>query len=132
MEQLTIVVDDKVGLLADISYILGKSKINIESLSVVSMEKKAILTFFVKDAARASALLASNGYKVLENEVIVVKLKDEPGTLSRLTQLLSKEKLNILNLYFVAKDKGESILAVKLDKPSKAKRVLAPFMKIDS
>ncbi|MCX8198370.1 MAG: hypothetical protein N3F07_04260 [Candidatus Micrarchaeota archaeon] len=131
MEQLTIITDDKVGLLADISYILGKAKINIESLMVVSMSGKAILTFFVKDALRATRLLKANGYKVLESEILIVKLKDEPGQLSKMSSLLVSENINILNLYFVAKDKGYSLLALRVDKPKKARKVLEPYLALD-
>ncbi len=120
MEQLTVVVEDKVGVLADISYLLGKSKINIDSMTAVSMGKKAILTFFVKDPVRAAQLLKSNGYKILESEVLVVRIKDEPGQMAYLTGLLAKEKINVLNLYYVAKEKGTAIVAVRVDNTTKA------------
>jgi len=131
MEQITVVVDDKVGVLADISYILGKAKINIESLLVASMSGKAILTFFVKDEAHATKLLRASGYKVLESEVLVVRLKNEPGQLSQMSSMLVAEKINILNLYFIAKEKGSSILALRVDKTKKAKKVLGPYMKLE-
>jgi len=131
MEQITVVVDDKVGVLADISYVLGKAKINIESLLVVSMSGKAILTFFVKDEARATKLLRASGYKVLESEILVVRLKDAPGQLSQMSSMLVAEKISILNLYFIAKEKGGSILALRVDKTKKAKKVLAPYMKLE-
>ncbi len=131
MDQLTVVVDDKVGVLADISYLLGKSRINIDSLTAVSMGKKAILTFFVKDSVRAAQLLKSNGYKLLESEILVVRLKDEPGQMAELTGLLAHEKINVLNLYYVAKEKGTAIVAVRVDKTTKAKKVLQHLMKLD-
>ncbi len=34
MKQITILVDDKVGVLADVSYLLGRSKVNIEAIAV--------------------------------------------------------------------------------------------------
>jgi len=131
MEQLTIVVEDKVGVLADISYLFGKAKINIDSISAVSLSGKAVITFFVKDAARANAFLKSNGYKVLESEIMVLRLKDEPVQLSKLSSLLVKEKVNILNLYFIAKEKGTSLLALRVDKPKKAKKLLAPYLELE-
>ena len=131
MEQITIIVDDKVGLLADISYILGKAKINIESLMVASMSGKAILTFFVKDEERATRILKASGYKVLESEILVVRLRDEPGQLSKMSSMLVSENISILNLYFIAKEKGSSIIALRVDKTKKAKKVLEPYMKLE-
>jgi len=52
IKQITVVAEDKVGLLADISYILGKAKINIESLSVEVQGNKCLIDISVKDEAR--------------------------------------------------------------------------------
>lgn len=131
MEQLTVIVEDKVGVLADISYLLGKSKINIDSLTAVSMGKKAILTFFVKDPLRAAQVLKSNGYKILESEVLVVRLKDEPGQMAHLTGLLAKEKISVTSLYYVAKENGVAIVAVRVDKTTKARKALAHLMNLE-
>lgn len=131
MEQITLVMEDKVGALADISYLLGKSRINIESLTAVSMDGKAIITFFVKDARKAAHLLKSNGYKTLESEILVVRLKDEPGKMAEFTGLLAKNRISVLNLYYLAKEKGVAIVAVHVDKTTKAKHVLAKMMNLE-
>ena len=131
MEQITVVVDDRVGLLADISYLLGKARLNIEALTVATVSGKAIMSFVVKDEKRAKQVLAANGYRVLESEVLIVRLKDEPGELSKLSALLLRHKISILNLYFLAKEPGWGFLALRTDKTKKAKGVLAPYLKID-
>lgn len=128
MKEITIVGEDKVGSLADISYILGKARINIESVSATSMEGKAIVSLMLKDDKRATELLKSNGYQVLEAEIFVVKLADEPGRLSEITKMLSNEGVSISSLYVVAKDKGVTIVALRADKPHKAKKLLAPYL----
>ena len=50
MKSLTIVADDRVGLLSDISYVLGKSKINIESISVDVIGNKAVIVLTIKNS----------------------------------------------------------------------------------
>ena len=131
MKEITIVADDKVGMLADISYILGKAKINIESVTASAMEGKAIVTLMLKDEKRAAELLKNNGYKVLESEIFVVKLKDEPGQLSGLSKELSDAGVSISSLYVVARDKGATVVALRVDKPHKAKKVLAQHILAD-
>lgn len=130
MKQMTVIVSDKVGVLADISYLLGKAKINIESVSAASSQGKAVLTFLLKDEKKAAHLLKENGYHVLESEIFVIRIKDEPGELSKLSSILVKEKIGISSLYIVAKERGFSIVALKTDKPKKAKKILSPYMKI--
>ena len=132
VKQIAVVADDKVGVLADISYILGKSKINIESLSVVSMERKAVLVFFVKDEKRACQLLKANGYNVLESEIIIARIHDQPGELSKLSSILAKAGVNILNLYVIAREHGESVVALRVDKTAKAKKLLSAYASLES
>ncbi|MCX8174872.1 MAG: ACT domain-containing protein [Candidatus Micrarchaeota archaeon] len=131
-KQITLVVDDKVGVLADVACILGKARINIESISAVSMEGKAIITLFVSDEKRAAGLLRKYGFHILESEIIVLKLKDEPGELSKVSSALSEAGINIINLYIIAKERGFSIIAAKVDKPSAAKRLLKPYLDIEA
>lgn len=131
MDQITVVTKDSVGALADISYILGKAKINIDSLSTIALSGKVVLVFIIKDPKKAKSVLENNGYTVLESEILVLKLKDEPGQLSKMSALLSKQKINILNLYFIAREKGKSVVALRVDKYAKAKKLLKPYLNIE-
>jgi hypothetical protein len=128
MKQMTIITEDKVGVIADISYILGKAKINIEAISAEVYGGKGVINLMVKDEEKATKLLTANGYKVLESELLVIKLKDEPGELSKVTSLLKKAKVNIKNLYILAKGEGIVIDALSVDKPKKAKKLLKDYL----
>ncbi|VVB57694.1 ACT domain protein [uncultured archaeon] len=59
MEQLTIVENDRLGLLADIAGILGQSRINIDMLHAEAADGKAIIMLAVSDGRKARELLAS-------------------------------------------------------------------------
>jgi len=128
MKQITIVAEDKVGVIADISYILGKAHLNIEAISAEVYGGKGVVNLTVKDEAKAARLLSANGYKVLESEIIVVKVKDEPGSLSEISRLLKDAGVNIENLYLLTRGEGVSIDAINVDKPKKAKKVLAKYL----
>ncbi len=128
MKTLTIVADDKVGLLADISYILGKAKINIENISVDVVGGKAIITIGVSDKERTKSILEAANYKVNDVESIVVKLQDKPGELGKITNLLAKEGINITNVHMITKDGKNTIIALIVDKPRKAELLLKDYM----
>ena len=132
MKQIAVVAEDRVGLLADISYILGKARINIESVSVQVHGGKAVINLTVKDYEKATRMLTSNGYRVLSTEIFIIKLKDEPGEMSKMSKILRDNSINIESLYIVARgEDGFAIHALKVDKPKKARKLLAPFMKIE-
>ena len=128
MKQITIVADDKIGALADISYILGKAKLNIESLSAEVYGGKLMINITVKDEKRAASLLTANNYKVLESEILIVKVKDEPGELSKVSKILKEGDVNIGSLYLLARGDGFSLDAIKVDKPKKAKSMLKSYL----
>jgi hypothetical protein len=128
MKQITIVAEDKVGVIADISYILGKAHINIEAISAEVYGGKGVVNLTVKDESKAAKLLSASGYKVLESEIIVIKVKDEPGKLSEVSKLLKDSGVNIENLYLLTRGEGVSIDAISVDKPKKAKKILAKYL----
>jgi hypothetical protein len=128
MKEITIVSEDKVGLLADISYILGSARINIESLSAVTHGNTCIISLSVKDEKRATDILRNNGYSVLESELIVVKIKDEPAQMAQFTKKMVDEKINMIEMRQLSKDGQYDTYAVKVDHASKARRVLAEYL----
>ena len=124
-----MVAEDKVGLLADISYILGKAKINIESLSVEVQGHKCLIDLSIKNEAKATSLLTSSGYQVLKADVLVVKIKNEPAQMAQFTSRLAKEKINTVSMRLITKENGYDTYALQVDHAAKAKRVLAAYMK---
>jgi predicted amino acid-binding ACT domain protein len=104
MKSITIVADDKVGLLADISYILAKSKINIDAISVEVVE--------------------AAGYSCEDPGAIVIKIPDRPGEVSKITASLSKEGVKVQNTNMLAKDGSISVLSLMVDKQKRASVVL--------
>lgn len=124
MKPITIVENDRVGLLADISYILAKNKINIETISVNVVGGKAIIVLTVNNPKKAVDVLSQNHYKNLEADYFVVKLEDKPGELNRITMLMSNAGINILNIHLLTRDGKQTLVALKVDKERKAKDLL--------
>ena len=131
IKQITVVAEDKVGLLADISYILGKARVNIESLSAEASGNKCIIDLAVKDDKKATELLTYNGYQVLQPDMLVVRIMDKPAQMAQFTSKLSKEKIRIITLSIITKENGFDTYSLQVDHPAKAKRVLAVYMRED-
>lgn len=128
MKTITIIEDDRVGLLADISYILGKAKVNIESISVDVIATKALVRLLVKDAKQAKEILEMNKFHVSEENATILKLPDQPGELSRITSLLAKEKVDIKNVHIISRNGKETILSIVTDKPKKTEVILKDIL----
>ena len=128
MKQITVVVADKVGVLAELSYLLGKARVNIEAISAEVQGGKSVINLVVNDEKKAVLILRSNGYNVLAGEMLVVKVKDAPGALSDISKKLQKAKINIESIYLLTRGEGYSVTAIMVDKPKKAKQVLSEFL----
>ena len=128
MKNLAIVADDKVGLLADISYILAKSRINIESLSVDVIGGKAVITMNLSDVVKGKEVVTGAGYKVEDQNTTIIKIVEKPGEVTRITTQLTKEGLNVQNVNVIAKDERYTVMGIMTDKPKKAAMVLHSYL----
>ena len=128
MKNITIVADDRVGLLADISYILGKSKINIDAISVDVIAGKAVIQIAVKDVGKPLEILKNSGYNVAETNALILKLDDKPGELSKITLMLADNHVNIESVHILSRDGKATILAMTVDKQKKAQDLLSNFL----
>jgi hypothetical protein len=128
MKTLTVIAEDKIGLLADISYILAKSRINIDSINADIIGKKAIISLLVRDAERAREVLNRSGYVTSAEESIVIKLPNRVGELEQLTKKLCQDGINIEDLSMLSNSHNEGVFLIKVDKPRKASRILSDFI----
>ena len=128
MKQITVVVADKVGVLAELSYLLGKAHVNIDAISAEVQGGKSVINLVVSDDKKAEMRLRSNGYHVRAGERLVVKVKDAPGALSEISKKLQRAKINIESIYLLTRGEGYSLDAIMVDKPKKAKKVLADYI----
>lgn len=126
MKTVTIISEDRVGLLADISYILSKSSINIDGLVADVVGGKAIISLEVRDPKKACDVLGSNGFSTTAPESIVIKV---PGdSMEEISELLEGEQVQVKGLSKLTSDTKDSILALSVDKPRKACKLLSAFI----
>ncbi len=131
MRQLTVMAEDRVGLLADISYILGRSHINIDTVSAASGSGKAFIIMGLSNAEKAATLLKANHYEVMQNDMLVIKCDDKPGELAAISKLLHDAHISIQSISTLGKSGGKVFEAVQVDKVESARRVLKNYLDIE-
>ncbi len=125
-KQLIIVTEDKPGMLAEVSGVLAKDKINLEAICAYGMEKKAIFEVICSDNQKAKIALSAKGWQVKEDDVVVVGLENRPGALSMIANKLKAKNINLVYCYgsacsgscecrfvFKAEDNDSAIAALK-------------------
>jgi hypothetical protein len=101
MKDLSILLENRPGALAELGEALGRAGVSAEGGGAWVVDGKGIAHFLVADGAAARAALESAGIRVLEErEVLVQRLKqDVPGQLGLLTRRMAEAGVNIEVLY---------------------------------
>ncbi len=124
MKEITVVANDRVGLLADISEALALKKINITSLAAESTGRTGIVRLMVEHPAEAKKALETKGFKVMDADLLVVHLKDKPGELAQVARQLADHGISIGNVLMLNREHSQTVLAMGVSDYAKAKKVL--------
>jgi len=123
--QLTIPADNKPGVLARVTALLNREKINIRATTISSFGEKGFFNLIVDDPQRAEKALKKEGIAVDLKEVIAVLINDQPGGLDRLVQSLARENINIENAYgFVIESRKNAVFVLEVKSPAQVKELL--------
>jgi hypothetical protein len=115
-EEITIVGDDRPGMLADIGEALGRAGVNIETLSAFTHEGQGVVQLVVDDEEDAGEALKSEGIEVeTSRSVMIVTLDDRPGELGRYCRRLAEAGVAISGAYLSKRGGGETELIFTVD-----------------
>ena len=116
-KDLTVILQNRPGTLADVGEALGNAGINIEGLCGFPCEGKGVLHVLADDGDRAQAALEAAGQTVQGmRDVLVVEVEDKPGEFGRVCRQVADAGVNI-NLVYAA---SQTRLVVGADDLEKA------------
>lgn len=99
-KDLTIILEDRPGTLAELGEALGKAGINIEGLCGFPSEGKGVIHVLVEDAAAARRALEETGIATSgERKVLVLDIEDRPGAFGEISRRIADVGVNIDLLY---------------------------------
>jgi hypothetical protein len=96
MKDLTVIMEDQPGKLADLGEATGRAGINIAGLCAMVGDGKGFIHLLVEDEAAAREALEEAGINVAdEREAVVVDLHDKPGAMGEIARDLAGAGVNI-------------------------------------
>jgi hypothetical protein len=126
--QLSLILENRPGVLADVSADLAAQAINIEAIQIANLADHCVVRLVVSDPQRALHLLGEAGALVFETEVLAVSLAHRPGALGEVARLLGKAGVNIDYLYATTAPRArQSTVFMRVSDVTKAKRALAAY-----
>ena len=97
--QLSVAIENKPGRLATIAGLMTARGINIRDLCVVDNIEQGVIRLIPSDPQACRALLEQANYFVVEADVLVFILKDNPGQLEAVCHALDTAGVNIEYAY---------------------------------
>jgi hypothetical protein len=123
--QISVVLKNLPGMLADLSELLGKEGVNIRAVSVADTSEVSTVRLVVDDPVKALNILKGNGYSVYETDVLAVETPDHPGGLNAVVRPLKKANINVLYLYpYLGRVSEQAIVILGVDKIEEAQAIL--------
>jgi hypothetical protein len=124
--QISVFLDNRSGVLADLTEYLGSNGINIRALSVAESRDFGVIRMIVADPSRVAELLGNKGYNIQKVDVIAVHVNDEPGGLGKALRALANQNLNVDYLYtFLDKLGDKAIVIMRVDNLDFATAILS-------
>ncbi len=124
MKDMTVVLKNQPGILADMGEILGKNNINMEGICGFPLKEEAIIHILVEDETTTKWVLEAAGFEVRAvREVIVIdvgNIAGKPGTGGKIARKIGDTGVNIDLIYFAENNK----LVLGVDNMEKARAVL--------
>ncbi len=97
--QLSVAIENKPGRLATIAGLMARHGINIRNLCVIDNIEQGVIRLIPSDPQACKNLLQQENYFVVEADVLVVILKDNPGEFETICRALDRAGVNIEYAY---------------------------------
>ncbi len=108
-KDLTVILQNRPGTLADAGEALGREGINIEGACGFPAGNEGILHVLVEDAERARQALERAGLEVRdERDVVVTRIEDRPGAGGELLRRIADAGINV-DLVYLTVD-GQAVI----------------------
>ena len=123
--QIIVLANNEVGVIADITATLANAGVNLESINTeASAERKAVI-LTTDNADHALYVLNQAGYKAVGDEVLVLRLRDEPGALASVAERLKRAGINIQSMHILNRSGGYAMIALTTDDRSRTEAAIS-------
>ena len=128
MKRITVTVRNEVGVIAGITEALAEAGVNLISISTEAAGETGLVTLATEEADHDRALycLMNAGYRAVTDEVLLIRLRDEPGALAKVAGRFKDAGVNIQSLHILDRHGGYATLALDTRDREAAAALLTP------
>ena len=125
IKQLSILVDNKQGTLAQTVSLLAEKGIDLRSICVADTEDYGIVRMITNRPEEALEVLFEEGFTARLTDVIACSCPDEPGGLSRVLNVLDENGINMEYMYSIINNVADqAYMVIRVRDNESAEKVL--------
>ena len=128
MKPITLLTDNRPGVIAHISQVLGDANINIDSIEADAADLKGVITLEVDHYDMALKLLTDAGYRAISDDTIVIAVEDKPGALASIAARLEDSNINIQSIHILNRQQQKALISLVTDNNSESETLLEDVM----
>ena len=128
MRSITLITQDRPGLIVEISERLAQQHINIQEIEGKTVDSSAVIELVVDRPDEAMHLLLEEGFQAVSDDLITIRIQDKPGALAMVTRELTDAKLSIRGISTLQRHDGYCFVALSTDNDAVARKLLQPSL----
>lgn len=128
MRHITVIAEDRTGLMAELTAVLARRDINIRGITTQLYGHDAVIHLQVDQYEQTIHALEEEAFHVVADEALLLRLVDAPGALAMASKRLADSNIAIRAMNLVQRHDGYSIVALSCNDNDAAKAVLADVL----
>jgi hypothetical protein len=123
-QQFVVQLPNQPGELARLLEALAARGLDLRSIGASGIASQGAAVLVLNDAEAAREVLRTGKYSFTEGEAIVTSAPDQPGAVAGIARRLADAGVNLQGLAILGWHQGKAELALSVDNPDVARRVL--------
>jgi hypothetical protein len=124
IKQISILVENEIGTIFEVTDILAQNNINIKAFSVNDTSDFGILRLLVDEYEEAEKVLKENDFGFKVGDVLAVELEHRPGALNDVLKILKEENIGVNYMYSMVIKDDKPLMVIDTHDSVKATKVL--------
>ena len=121
MERIIVMVENEVGVIADIARCLANADINMKTINTDGAGETGAVIITTDQDDLALEVLTRQGFKAVTDEPLVIRLRDEPGALAKVAERFKAANVNIQSLHIIDRRADHATVALSLSPEDRTK-----------
>ena len=121
MKQMSIIAENRLGVVTEITEALATGEVNIESLNAELAVDHTVIMLNVDRYERALQIIHKlPNMRIITEDAILVKLVNEPGALAKIARRFTDAGIGLRSIRFMERNNEYGLVAISTDRTDSA------------